>query len=107
VHEVIAPKNADAQRLLQDVSIVELGDQQAADFIGSPLLDIPGTKPYLTRGVLLHRETGGFSVYTSGDKLVIYHRSLGGSAIPMSRQPLVLQLEQNPVEIFVACSMAE
>jgi hypothetical protein len=99
--------NADAQRLLEEVSSVALADQQAAEFIGDALPDLPGTRPYLTRGVLLNRETGGFTVYTSGDQLVVYHRSLGTSTAPMSRQSLVVQLEQDPAEIFVACSMAE
>jgi hypothetical protein len=107
VHEVIASKKADAEGLLQDVSSVALTDQQAAEFTGEPLPDLPGTKPYLTRGVLLNRGTGGFTVYTSGDQVVVYHGSLGKSAVPMSRQPLVLQLERDPVEVFVACSMAE
>jgi hypothetical protein len=107
VHEVIVSKKADAEGLLQDVSSVALTGQHAAEFIGGPLPDRPGTKPYLTRGVFLNRETGGFTVYTSGHQVVIHHGSLGRGAVPMSRQPLVLQLEQEPVEVFVVCSMAE
>jgi hypothetical protein len=104
---VTASKTADAVSLLQDVSSVALTDQQAAELISDSLPDLAGTEPYLVRGLLLNRETGGFTVYTSGDQVVVHHGSLGGGAVAMTRQPLVLQLEQDPVEIFVVCSMAE
>jgi hypothetical protein len=107
VHEVIEQNRPNAETLLKDVACVLLDDQQAETLIGEPVPDVPGTGAYLTRGVLLNRETGGFTVYVSGDQLVVYHRCLGRSAVPMSRQPLVLQLERKPSEIYVACSMAE
>ncbi|MGA9348076.1 MAG: hypothetical protein WBW48_04635 [Anaerolineae bacterium] len=40
-------------------------------------------------------------------EVVVYHRCLGRSAVPMTRQPLVLQLEQPLKEVYVAVSMAE
>jgi hypothetical protein len=107
IHEVLEARQADAEQLLQDVSIVELTDQQAAELIGQPLPEAPGTKPYLVRGLYLNRGTGQFSVYVSSEQLVVRHRSLGSRAVPMVRQALVLQLEQAPVEVFVHCSMAE
>jgi len=107
MHEVIESKQSDAERLLQDVAIVELTDQQAAEFIGQALPEAPGTKPYLVRGVYLNRETGGFSVYILEDQLLIRHSSLGSSPSPMKRQALVLQLERRPAEVFVTCSMAQ
>jgi len=107
IHEVTESKEPDAERLLQDASIVELTDQEAVELIGKALPDAPGTKPYLTRGLYLNRGTGRFSVYILEDQLVVHHGSLGSSAVPMKRQALVLQLEQSPVEVFVICSMAE
>jgi hypothetical protein len=104
---VIESKEFNAERLLQDVSSVELTSQQAVEFIGKALPHVPGTKPYLTRGLYLNRGTGRFSVYVLADQLVIHHGSLGSSAVPMKRQALVLQLEQSPVEVFVYCSMAK
>ena len=68
---------------------------------------MPDTTPYLVRGLLLNRATGGFTVYVLEDQVVVYHRSLGRSAVPMTRQPLVLQLQQPPQEVYVAVSMAE
>jgi hypothetical protein len=107
IHEVLEARQADAEQLLQNVAVVELTDQQAADFVGQLLPEAPGTKPYLVRGVYLNRATGQFSVQISGDQLVVHHGSLGASAVPMKRQALVLQLEHAPAEVFVDCSMAQ
>jgi hypothetical protein len=68
---------------------------------------VPGTKPYLTRGVYLNRGTGGFSVYILEDQLLVRHGSLGHSGVPMKRQALVVQLKRKPAEVFATCSMAE
>jgi hypothetical protein len=86
---------------------VELTSQQAVEFIGKALPEVPGTKPYLTRGVYLNRDTGRFSVYILADQLVVHHGSLGSGPSSMKRQALVLQLDQSPAEVFVTCSMAE
>ena len=107
IHEVVESQQPEAETLLQNVSIVELTSQEAAEFIGEPLPEVPGAEPYLTRGVYLNRGTGSFSVYILEDRLVVHHGSLGSSAVPMKRQALVLQLERSPTEVFVACSMAQ
>ncbi len=107
IHEVIESKEAEAEELLQDVPIAELTSERAAEFVGEELPDIPGTQPYLTRGVYLNRATGGFSVFMLEDKLRVHHGSLGRRAVPMKRQALVLQLERKPAEVYVTCSMAE
>lgn len=107
IHEVVESQHPEAEALLQDVSILELAPEQATRFIDKPLPDVPGTKPYLVRGLYLNRGTGRFMVYTSGDQLAVHHGSLGKRAVPMKRQALVLQLEQGPKEVFVFCSMAE
>jgi hypothetical protein len=104
---VTESKEPDAERLLQDGSIVELTDQEAVELIGKVLPDALGTKPYLTRGLYLNRGTGRFSVYILEDQLVVHHGSLGSSPVAMKRQALVLQLEQSPAEVFVTCSIAK
>jgi hypothetical protein len=107
IHEVIESREAKAEELLQDVSIVPLSSKEAAEFIGEELPGAPGTQPYLTRAVYLNRATGGFSVSILDDQLRVHHGSLGRRAVPMKRQALVLQLEREPAEVFVTCSMAE
>jgi hypothetical protein len=107
IHEVAESKLADAESLLEGGSFVRLDAPQASEFIGQVLPDAPGTTPYLVRGLYLNRGKRQFSVYQAGDRLLIRHDSLGSHAVPMKRQPLVLQLEQSPREVFVYCSMAE
>jgi hypothetical protein len=107
IHEVIESRGPQAEELLQDISIVPLTSEEAAEFIGEPLPKAPGTQPYLTRGVYLNRATGAFRVSILKDQLRVHHDSLGGRAVPMKRQALVLQLENKPKELFVTCSMAE
>ena len=107
VHEVTAAGLSETEGLLQDVPLVELTREQAASLIATPLADLPGTKPFLVRGLLLNRSTGGFAVYVLEDQVVVYHRSLGGGSSTISRQPLVLQLEQAPTQVYVAVSMAK
>ena len=107
IHEVLESRELQAEELLQDVSIVEVTAEQAAELIGATLPDQPDTQPYLTRGVYLNGGTGSFSVYLLEDQLLVHHGSLGHRAVPMKRQALVLQLEQEPQDVFVTCSMAE
>lgn len=107
IHEVLESKQAEVEELLEDVSVVELTDEQAVEFVGQELPEVAGTKPYLTRGVYLARETGSFPVTVYEDQLVVHHGSLGSGGYPMGRQALVLQLERAPAEVFVTCSMAK
>jgi hypothetical protein len=107
IHEVVESRHAEAEELLEDVSIVELTDEQAAAFVGQALPKAAGTKPYLTRAVYLARGTGSFSVTVYEDRLAVHHGSLGSGGYPMGRQALVLQLERAPAEVFVTCSMAK
>jgi hypothetical protein len=107
IHEVVADGLAGAEELLQDVPGVALTNQEAADLIGRPLPAAPGTQPYLVRGLLLIRATGSFSVHVLEGQVSVYHGSLGGGAAHMTRQPLVLLLEQPPAEVYVSVSMAK
>jgi hypothetical protein len=107
IQEVVESKQPEAERLLEDVPILELGDEQAAEFVGGALAGAPGTRPYLTRGLYLNRQTYMFTVYVREDQLVVYHGTLGTSPLPMRRQALVLQLERKPSEVFVTCTMDE
>jgi hypothetical protein len=106
-HEVTEVELAGAVGLLQQVSSLALTAQQASDLIGTALPAVPGTQPYLVRGLLLNRGTGSFAVYLMEDQVAVKHGSLGKRAMPMTRQPLVLQLQQAPGEVYVSVSMAE
>jgi hypothetical protein len=106
IHEVVESRQAEAEELLEDVSVVELTHERAAEFISQELPEAAGAKPYLIRGVYLARGTGSFSVTIYEDQLVVHHGSLGSGGYRMGRQALVLQLERAPAEVFVTCSIA-
>jgi hypothetical protein len=100
-------EEAEAEELLQWASILEISAEEASAFLGGALPDVPGARPYLTRALYLNRQTYMFQVYTLGDKLLVYHGTLGRSPMTMKRQALVLQLGEEPAAVFLYCSMAE
>lgn len=107
VYEVIEPKIAEAEVLLAEVPFVQLSEREAVAFAGKELGEAPGTRPYLVRGLYLNRITGKFIVYTKDGQLRVHHGSMGRQAVPMQRQPLVVQLEQTPAAVYVTVSMVE
>lgn len=105
IYKVVMSKQVEAEKLLQDVSILELSEKQASDFIGKPLPEVPNTKPYLVRGLLYEdNETGKFTVLVNGNEMRVYFGCLG-ERTPIKRQALVIQLEQMPLIVFVTCSV--
>lgn len=106
-HEVASSLQPKAQNLLKQKSIVALSLAQAKTFTSGQFKQVKGKRPYLVRAVYLNKETGAFSVFLHGKKLVVSHNSLGRSAVPMKRQALVVYLSAQPTEVFVICGMDE
>ena len=98
---------AEAEGLLRDVSFTLVGAAQASRFGSTRVSSPAGRQPYLLRGVLLNEQTGRFSLYSSGNRLLVSHDSLGQSPLRMRRRPLVAYLSAPPSELFVVCGMDE
>jgi hypothetical protein len=64
-------------------------------------------KPYLVRALVLNEGTGAFSVYQNISSICVFHGSLGKSAVPMQRRPIVVFLPRQPKKVYVTVSMAE
>ena len=64
-------------------------------------------KPYLVRALVLNEGTGSFSVYQNISSICVFHGSLGKSAVPMQRRPIVVFLPRQPKKVYVTVSMAE
>jgi len=64
-------------------------------------------KAYLVRALVLNEATGGFSVYSKGSELWIYHHSLGKEFGPIKRYPIILFLEKQPTNIYIDTGMAQ
>lgn len=108
IHIVIKSKKQETEKLLENISILEITIQQATEFIGKPLPEIVGIKPYLVRGVYYGDDikTGRFSAYLLHNQLRIHYGALGDWKPAMQRQVLVIQLERMPSVVFITLSMA-
>jgi hypothetical protein len=107
IAEVVAEQSATAEEQLKDIACVEIPEDRAAELTGRPMPAGEGTSLFLVRAVCLNRGTGKFMAVLAGDSLLVKHGSLGRSAVPMKRQPLVLRLPRKPETVYVSCSMAE
>jgi hypothetical protein len=107
IHPVPDAMEARAEDLLSERSCVLLTGRQVEEVLGRPGSAAAGTRPYLVRGVCLDRDHGRFSVTVAKDELWVHHGCLGRQPLPMTRQALVVELEAQPREVYVGCSMAE
>ena len=105
--EVSSDHLASAEEQLSDVTCVEITPDRASELTGHAVTPRAGSSLFLVRAVFLNRGTGKFMVTPVGSELLVEHGSLGRSAVPMSRQALVVRLSQKPGTVFVSCSMAE
>jgi hypothetical protein len=87
-----------AQRLLQDSSILAIGNSSLPGFRYSCPT---GTAAYLVRALYEHPTNGIFEVYRFGDALLVRHYALGSQA-PLHRSALVVCLSVQPKEVYVA-----
>lgn len=107
VYVVIAEKWADADGLLEREPAVPLTAARAAELIGHELIghdlaDVPGTAPYLVRGVRLDGDYDGLTVRQWADGGVsIYTYAVAYSARRMGREPLVVQLDRPPTNAYL------
>lgn len=107
IAEVVADHTSEAEEQLRDIACVEISDDRAAKLVGKQLSKPPGAKSFLVRAVYLNRGTGRFMAYLVGNELMVEHGSLGHSAPPMKRQPLVISLSRLPDKVYVSYSMAQ
>lgn len=107
MHEVPASIFPEAEKMLKDVSVVELTDTEAAHFAGASFIPQQGTKPYLIRAIYLNLGTGGYELFVGKDGVLVKQGCLGRHALPMKRSTLVVQLKSKPKNVYHALHMAE
>ena len=107
IAEVAPEQIAAAEEQLRDHAYVEIAADRAAELTGKPMPLGADSRLFLVRAVYLNRGTGKFMVVPVGSELLVEHGSLGRSAVPMKRQPLVVRLLQKPETVYVSCSMDE
>jgi hypothetical protein len=103
----------EAIRLLDEVSIVELNDEDLKRFAPTPQFRPTGSKPYLVRGVFLHAGngrpmgTGKFKILVRDKEVAVYFGCLGRIRPEFGKGPFVVWLHFKPENVFVFCDMAE
>jgi hypothetical protein len=106
VHRVVKDKQPEAIERLEEVAVVELTAEQAAEYVGEPLPEVPGARPYLVRS-LVKFLPGTYSVGVADGHLDVSHGSLGREPVQMSRHALVLQLDRKPDEVYTGVWAAQ
>jgi hypothetical protein len=106
VHRVVKDKQPEAIKMLEEVAVVELAAEQATEYVGEPLPEAPGARPYLVRS-LVKFLPGVYSVRVADGHLDVSHRSLGRGPVQMSRHAVVLQLDRKPDEVYTGTSAAQ
>ena len=102
----VAAREGEAVKRLEQAPLVELTASEAQAFTGKA--DSPkGLKPYLVRGLYLFRDTGGFTVFTKEQAILIRHDSVGSASPKEHRTAVVVYLGFKPKSVFVDCHVAE
>jgi len=99
----------EAERLLAKRPIIKLTKEKAQGLIGTSLVSPPGTRPYLVRAVAFTQSPSGvsFQVKRSGKRLWVYHGMLSHYDLPLIRRALVVELDEEPQDLYVTYSIAE
>jgi hypothetical protein len=104
--EVVSDMQREAQALLEKREFAELSESLASEYVGESVQGPTNTRPYLVRGIYLHKESSAFSVYRSGRHIKVEHSCMGAfPAWRMKRFALIVRLAQPPEKVWVFCSM--
>jgi hypothetical protein len=106
IHRVLEDRQREAIERLEEVQVVELTAEQAAEYVGEPLPDVPGARPYLVRS-LVKFLPGTYTVDVADGHLGVWHNSLGRGYVEMGRRAIVLQLDRKPEEVYVSAAAAQ
>lgn len=96
----------EAVRRLENIPFVELAAGEAETLSGSKFR-LEGHKPYLVRGLYYFRETGGFTLFTKGDALLVQHDSSGSTTPKEQRTGVIVWLASEPSAVYVDCQITE
>ena len=105
---VTGVRRPDAISRLRDQSSIPLHDEDVASWAGQApkTPSDPSLKPYLVRAVSMNA-SGHFYVRSCKEVLEIMQGSLGRSAPPPDRFPLVIYLDHAPTQLDISWTQAE
>ena len=107
IFEVVASKEYVAEvRDLVRSRFVPLTQEVARYFTGDYYRCPSGKRPFLVRAVFAHGGTGGYTLFRSGNTLLVSHASLGRTVV-YNRSALVVNLAFTPTDVYTEVSVAE
>lgn len=106
IHRVMSSMQVQAQAQLGSKPLIEIDSDRAKQLLGYSPNRVEGTRLYLVRSVVMSI-SNGYWIHTFKDYLFIHHASLAQTTPPMFKQALILQLEKEPIHVFVTCSYAK
>jgi hypothetical protein len=95
-----------AIQLLQEVSVVELKEEEVESLVGESPPHDADLRPYLVRAVKLDHPASGFMICSRDRALWIYNGLLGWYSPPMVKAPLVIWLPFKPDVVYISCGGA-
>jgi hypothetical protein len=106
-HVVTAAQELRAEAMLSSTPILQISSSDAAKFLGGVELDRSSGKYFLARGCVQNEATGRFRISVSGKELLVSHVSLGTTQAEPKNRALVVVLNEQPADVFVACGLAQ
>jgi hypothetical protein len=95
-----------AMQLLQEVSVVELMEEEVALWVGESPTLAPGLRPYLVRAVKLNHPASNFMICYRDRALWIHNGAMGWNSPPIVKAPLVIWLPFKPDVVYTSCAMS-
>ena len=101
---VIESEIAEANKMLQDVSIIEVSDAKASSLIGEPFKNQTAYRLYLVRAL---KDSNSANIVVYRYKDVLFLESVGMEpAKSVVKSPLVVMLDSIPSQIYISCMNA-
>jgi hypothetical protein len=107
VFEVDGGHEAEAEKMLESVSVTQINEETAKHMVGDRFHSVEGFTPFLARGLYYSKGTGRWRIYELRDKLEVAHFCLGNQKMVMHRQAVVLFLKSKPAEVYTFCGGAQ
>jgi hypothetical protein len=95
-----------AIQLLQEVSVVELKEEEVELWVGESPMHAPDLRPYLVRAVKLDRPGSVFVISSRDRALWILSGAMGWDSPPIVKAPLVIWLPFKPDVVYTSCAMS-
>lgn len=107
IHTVSVRHIPSAIKLLKDTPYLRISEHDAKVFTGKEIPRQSGYDFYLVRGVVQHKVNGRFYCDYYDRELEISYSSTGALNYPFEKEPIIIQLPNEPEKVYIACSLMQ